>query len=122
MYGSAPDCTSTPRPPSFYCLPTGLGRVRQKLEVLMTAELPSTSSSSQLPVTVVAPATVIAVAAAPLPALADTQTFGEVIKGGLQGALGGPVILAVPIVLGFVLATSIAAFIYYFSQPREYDD
>lgn len=111
--------------PSSYCSPTGLGRAHRALEVLMTAESPSTSRSSQLSAIAGAPATVMAIAAsatAPLPALADTQTLDEVIKGGLRGVLDGPIVLALPIFLGFVLATSIAAFIYYFSQPREYDN
>jgi len=53
---------------------------------------------------------------------AHAENFAEFFAQGVVGAIDGPGILAIPIVLGFGLASAIAFFIYFFSQPREYDE
>lgn len=53
---------------------------------------------------------------------AHAENFAQFFAQGIVGAINGPGILAVPIVLGFGLASAIAFFIFFFSQPREYDD
>lgn len=53
---------------------------------------------------------------------AHAEGFAQFFAQGVVGAINGPGILAIPIVLGFALASAIAFFIYFFSQPREYDD
>lgn len=53
---------------------------------------------------------------------AHAEGFAQFFAEGIVGAINGPGILAIPIVLGFGLASAIAFFIYSFSQPREYDE
>lgn len=53
---------------------------------------------------------------------AHAEGFAQFFAEGIVGAVNGPGILAIPVVLGFGLASAIAFFIYFLSQPREYDD
>lgn len=53
---------------------------------------------------------------------AQAEDFAQFFAKNVIGAINGPGILAIPIVLGFLLASAVAGFIYFFSQPREYDD
>lgn len=82
----------------------------------------STSISNQVPraTAFAAVATVVALTSSAVPAHAEN--FAQFFAQSLVGAINGPGILLVPITLGFLLASSVAAFIYLFSQPRENDN
>lgn len=86
----------------------------------MNAAEPSSRQHTQRSAAVAAVTSVATLAASAVPAHADS--FAEFFAQGVVGAINGPAILAVPIVLGVLLASSVAAFIYFFSQPREYDE
>lgn len=88
----------------------------------MTAADPNDSNHAQAPraAAVAGLTSVVALTSAAVPAHAEN--FAQYFAQGLVGAINGPGILAVPIVLGFLLASFVAAFIFYFSQPREYDE
>lgn len=64
---------------------------------------------------------VVAIVGSPVPALA-AENYAEDFAQGVGNIAQGPALLALPIVVGFLVATAIAAFIFYISQPREYDD
>lgn len=86
----------------------------------MTAEGPRSSRNAQRVAAVAAATSVATLTSAAVPAHAEN--FAQYFAQGIVGAINGPGILAVPIVLGFGLASAIAFFIFFFSQPREYDD
>eukprot|EP00752_Nemacystus_decipiens_P006508 g5860.t1 len=86
----------------------------------MAAEGPRSSRDAQRVAAVAAATSVATLTTSAVPAHA--QNFAEFFAQGVVGAINGPGILAVPIVLGFGLASAIAFFIFFFSQPREYDD
>lgn len=69
---------------------------------------------------VVAATSVVTLTGAAVPAHAEG--FAQFFAEGIVGAINGPGILAIPVVLGFGLASAIAFFIYFLSQPREYDE
>lgn len=86
----------------------------------MTAAEPRSSRQAQRAAVLATVTSVAALTTSAVPAHAEN--FAQYFAQGLVGAVNGPGILAVPIVLGFLLATAVAAFIYFFSQPREYDE
>lgn len=55
------------------------------------------------------------------PALAQ-ENYTEDFAQGVGTVFSGPLLLALPIIGGVLVATAIAAFIFFTSQPREYDD
>ncbi|CAM9550118.1 unnamed protein product [Ectocarpus fasciculatus] len=86
----------------------------------MAAGEPRSSKSAQRVAAVAAVASAATLTGSAVPAHADN--FAQYFAQGVVGAINGPGILAIPIVLGIGLASAIAFFIYFFSQPREYDD
>ncbi|CAM9392055.1 unnamed protein product [Ectocarpus sp. 4 AP-2014] len=86
----------------------------------MAAGEPGSSKSAQRVAAVAAVASAATLTGSAVPAHADN--FAEYFANGIVGTINGPGILAIPIVLGIGLASAIAFFIYFFSQPREYDD
>lgn len=86
----------------------------------MTAGETRGSKSAQRVAAVAAATSVAALTGSAVPAHAEN--FAEFFARGVVGAINGPGILAIPIVLGFGLASAVAFFIYFFSQPREYDE
>lgn len=86
----------------------------------MTAEETGSGKSLQRVAAVAAATSVAVLTGSAVPAHAEN--FAEFFAQGVVGAINGPGILAIPIVLGFGLASAIAFFIFFFSQPREYDE
>lgn len=86
----------------------------------MTAAEPRNSRRAQRAAVLATVTSVATLTSSAVPAHAEN--FAQYFAQGLVGAINGPGILAVPIVLGFLLASAVAAFIYFFSQPREYDE
>lgn len=81
---------------------------------------PRSGESAQRVAAVAAMASVATLTGSAAPARAEN--FAEFFAESVVGAINGPGILAIPIVLGIGLASAIAFFIYFFSQPREYDE
>ena len=86
----------------------------------MTAEEPRNSGRLQRAAVLATVTSVATLTSSAVPAHAEN--LAEYFAQGVVGAISGPGILAVPIVLGFLLASAVAFFIYFFSQPREYDE
>ncbi|CAM9443822.1 unnamed protein product, partial [Laminaria digitata] len=86
----------------------------------MTAAEPRSSRRAQRATVLATVTSVATLTSSAVPAHAEN--FAQYFAQGLVGAINGPGILAVPIVLGFLLASAVAGFIYFFSQPREYDE
>lgn len=86
----------------------------------MTAAEPRSSRRAQRAAVLATVTSVATLTSSAVPAHAEN--FAQYFAQGLVGAINGPGILAVPIVLGFLLASAVAFFIYFFSQPREYDE